>query len=315
MKMSIRLGEYVSTINKPLSTIVSQLVLMILTILTITSKQVTVHGQFNESQSTINNNETLLINNNIEVTTSKSLTIGSSPTINVNSSGLDDQQLTTSQLDSHYYHVTTPDELLDDVNTQQSTLIAVPPVIRSDYNQQQQQQQSTNLNNSYTRNQTIYKSPITMPNVTTNSSLIHQNNSLITTNQSMIMICDPNRYTFDHQQVAKFFLTTMILLGFCCLLIVILLVLVIYIYRKLSKGRNVKVSSRENNNGANIEIDTIKDGRFYPIQDNPAFDEDEFVGSRTDFRFFEVSSLPYNRNQTNHHQGNKSTTETFGYRH
>ncbi|XP_015781267.1 integrator complex subunit 6 homolog [Tetranychus urticae] len=173
-------------------------------------------------------------------------------------------------------------------------------------------------------NQSLIDSPTTLLTVdlvngnANNSNDDKNNNIIIISNETSSQtragnetICDSNRLEIDHYQAKKFFLLTMILLGFCCFLIIIVLILVVYIYRKLSKEKTVKVP---NNVGA-VEFDTIKDGRFHQWQGtvNSAFDSADLndATTRTGYRFMDGSVIPYSERY--HTDIKSSSTETFGH--
>uniref|UniRef100_T1KB98 Uncharacterized protein n=1 Tax=Tetranychus urticae TaxID=32264 RepID=T1KB98_TETUR len=239
----IRLVEYNLTIKQnqqrhPLSPtiIVRQFVLLCCYLSLV---RYAVHGETNESISSIiteqqpTTNSYTLAEFNKTSSTSLDLTSDSSNnsgTFDVN--GINELTKPIEATSVSYYQQSSVES--DHVNTQPT--VDVPSIVRSDYNQQLDYNSS-----SISKKPTVMGSPAMGPFNSSLSPLHAANSTLNATNLSnnQSTICD--RYTFDHQQVAKFFLTTMILLGFCCLLIIIVLILVAYIYRKLSKGRNVKV--------------------------------------------------------------------------
>lgn len=78
-------------------------------------------------------------------------------------------------------------------------------------------------------------------NVTTDLLIDKSNETICDSNNNQIADHSNQRLTIDHYEAKKFFLLTMILLGLCCLLILIVLILVVYIFRKLTRERTIKV--------------------------------------------------------------------------
>ncbi|XP_053204521.1 uncharacterized protein DDB_G0286591-like [Panonychus citri] len=157
-------------------------------------------------------------------------------------------------------------------------------------------------------------------NVTTDLLIDKSNETICDSNNNQIADHSNQRLTIDHYEAKKFFLLTMILLGLCCLLILIVLILVVYIFRKLTRERTIKIPQVNSNHfptgGGSIEFDTIKDGRFYQWQGNvnSGFDQSDLNESTTQstgYRFLEGSVVPYTDRY--HNDIKTSSTETFGH--